>query len=173
MPDKDLSRSPLPAEPGSPPGQAATRRGAVAWMAALPFPAVLTSMTAQPAVGPSHVSTHTASHGGGHTMLYSERRAEARPTAQHAHLDCSHSLTAPWSRSFSQPPGLLGAAAVVRDRGVICDGDHFQAPHGQPLDGRLHGTEQRRGLARIPCLLGREAGSPNSNLALLSPEGPG
>lgn len=36
----------------------------------------------------------------------------------------------------SQPPGLPGTAAIVWDGGVVCDGDHFQAPHGQPLDGR-------------------------------------
>lgn len=41
----------------------------------------------------------------------------------------------------SQPPSLPGAAAVVWDGGVVCDGDHFQAPHRQSLDGRLEGAE--------------------------------
>lgn len=41
----------------------------------------------------------------------------------------------------SQPPGLPGAAAVVGDGGVVCDGDHCQAPHRQSLDGRLEGAE--------------------------------
>lgn len=44
----------------------------------------------------------------------------------------------------SEPASLPGAAAVVRDGGVVCDGDHFQAPHGQALDGRLGGAENRR-----------------------------
>lgn len=44
----------------------------------------------------------------------------------------------------SEPASLPGAAAVVRDGGVVCDGDHFQAPHGQALDGGLGGAENRR-----------------------------
>lgn len=43
----------------------------------------------------------------------------------------------------SEPASLPGAAAVVRDGGVVCDGDHFQAPHGQALDGRLGGAEEQ------------------------------
>lgn len=43
----------------------------------------------------------------------------------------------------SQPPSLPGAAAVVRDWGVVCDWDHFQAPHGQSVDGRLEGAERK------------------------------